>query len=148
MFKLLVLLLQIVGLSLLGAGPVWYYDHHPAWDFTVPAPVRWVLPASWKHIVLGSLASDRDKALAAAQTAQDATKTCRASLDSQNAAISLLARESAAKLAAANHDIEAARAVAESHRQASIVLRSYVPKGDDELARWRDADRAVGEALK
>ena len=143
MFKLLVLALQVVGLSLLGAGPVFWWDRH--------APIGWHAHVLFWHPgfdLPDSLQTQRDKALIAAQMAQDATKACRASLDSQNAAIAALARDSAAKLAAANRDIEAARAVAESHRQAAEVLRSYVPKGDDELSRWRDADREIGEAFK
>lgn len=143
--KALVFLLSLIGVALLGGVPVWWIDHTSV-SFTVPAPVRWVLPESWKHFE--SLASQRDNAVRAGNLALQATQACRGQLDSQNASIAVLSAKSTAALARAEHDVQSHAAVAESYRQASIVDNAYKPVGDDVCARFKDADRVVVGSLQ
>ena len=136
-FNLIAFLGALVLVAVGGAG-VWAYDRAPAVDFTVPAPVRWVLPASLKRLDFAggavSLAQGRQKA------AEARSASCATTLAGMSA-------RSASALARAAHDVDAARAVAESYRKVQ-ALRSYRPKGSDTCARLEDADRAVLEALQ
>lgn len=128
------------------AGIMFAWDRHPplGWH-TKPLPlVGW----TFGFDLPDSLATQRDKAQAALRLAQDAQKACLGQLGRQNASIASLSAESAAKLAAVNHDLASTRAVVESLRRNAVDLRDYQPKGADQCSRWEDADREVKGALK
>jgi roadblock/LC7 domain-containing protein len=136
-------LLSWLCAMILAGGLAFAWDRHP--------PVHYVLPWWTGHMHLGlpdSLSSKLDDALKGEGVALQATKACRGQLDTQNAAIALQGRESAARMAAAEKGMSDARSVAESFRQASGKLSVFVPQGADELARWRSADQAVVGSLK
>jgi hypothetical protein len=140
--KALIFILQLIGLALLGAGPVYWWDRHP--------PVSFRMHVLFWHPGFDlppSLASQRDNAVRAGSLALQSTQACRGQLDSQNASIAVLSAKSTAALARAEHDVQSHAAVAESYRQAAGVLGSYRPAGDDVCARFKDADRVVVGSL-
>lgn len=141
MDRLLTLLLSLI----LAGGGAWALASSDV-SFTVPAPIRWVLPDGLKHF--STPGAQRDDALTEARKANDATATCQRNITAQNAAIAQLGRDSAAKLAAATKAQADARAVSESYRQASVALNAYRPKGSDLCARFEDADGAVVRSLQ
>lgn len=126
-------LLHIVfalGLAAGGYGVFWL-DRHPTIDATVPPPVRWVMPTSWKHVHFVSLAAQRDQAVTDAAQAR--------------AQLAAATRQSAARIAQAEHIAADAKASArKAQAQGKAVLA--VPKSDDTCQFAKQIDQAfVGE---
>lgn len=111
-----------------------YLDSHPGVHLTVPAPVRWVLPAKWKRLDVTTLADQRDAALreaAGAKRCQADLASLRSATTAQNAAVAALGHESEARIAKSAKAASAARAVAESYRvQAQAILDARAESPD------------------
>lgn len=142
-------MLKLIGLltitTLLGALPIWWVDHTSI-SFTVPAPIRWVLPTPLKHFE--SLASQRDHARQALQIAQDGETRCRLAIQTQNTSISAASDRSAKALAKSSADIAATKPQSDRALKASRDLTAHVVVGAGELDRWHDSDQAVVASLK
>lgn len=128
-------LLHIVfalGLAVGGYG-VWWVDRHPTWDFTVPAPARWVLPAKLKHVHFISLAADRDQQKARA--------------DGLAGKLTTLETASAAKIAMAEHVAQAAKASARRAEAKGRAVLAVKPSADV-CAFAKQVDAAFMEGLR
>lgn len=124
-------------LAFAGWGAHDWVDHH-AVDYTVPAPVRWVLPAGLKRVQMLGSAVARDRALAQIEIDVADVKACRAdqrslqaAVAAQNAAVAALGRESAARVAQSAKAAQSARAVAESYRRSADAILAQTPSGPD-----------------
>jgi hypothetical protein len=125
------------------AGLMFAWDRHP--------PIGWHAHVLFWRVGFDlppSLAIQRDGAVAGLRAAQDGRNACLGQLGSQTASLAVLGQKTASAMARAERDLQAARSVAESYRQAAADLKTYQPQGGDRCARLEDADRAVVEALK
>lgn len=133
--------LAIVGaltIAAVGASGMYAFDRH--------GPIGWhanLLLAHPGFDLPDSLAAQRDKAMAQASAAAQATVACRAAIQSQNQAVASQSALSASALAEARAAVAKTTVEARAARAKADKLRAYVPKGDTEAARWEDADRAV-----
>lgn len=142
----IIALLGALVLVAAGGGGVWWWDRSDLGGALVPAPIRYVLPASLKHLP-DNPASDLRTARQAAQLARDGEITCLAHLDSLNAQVGLLSLRSDAAAKRIEQDLKDAKALVERYRKTSASLATYQAKGPDQCARWEDADAHVKAAL-
>lgn len=132
--------LGVLVLAFSGWAGRGYLDSHPGIHFTVPAPVRWVLPASWKHVDVSTLADQRDAALAQAAGAKRCEvdrSSLQAAIAAQNAAVEVLRREGEARVAESAQAVSAARITAASAQARAAQILALAPQGAD-LCRAAD----------
>lgn len=126
-------LIGLVVVLALGAAGMFAWDRHGPIGFTVPIPI-------WRpHLGLpDSLATQRDRAVAAAGRAQASLAVChvsesnlQAAIGSQNAAVERMKAQADIWSAQGRQAIQAARAVAESYRQQARAIDALpAPSGD------------------
>lgn len=140
-------LITLLCALILAGGVVFGMDRQPVWSFTVPAPVRWVLPASWKHPTFSSLASDRDSAIAGEAEWKASAFAFSSALKAQQAGVAALKAAGDVKLAAAAPLPQEARSgqlAALSRRDAVLAVKPV----DDRCVFARSVDAAFMEGLK
>lgn len=142
----IIALLGALVLVVAGGGGVWWWDRSDLGGALVPAPIRYALPDSLKHLP-DNPASELKSARQAAQMARDGEITCLAHLDSLNAQVGVLSLRSDAAVKRIEKDLAESKALVERYRRTSASLGTYQAKGPDQCARWEDADSHVKAAL-